>query len=193
MDCKKLGKLINELRRNKDMTQLVLANKLNVSDKTISKWERGMGCPDISTVGRLSEILGIDLKKMLLGDLSPNKYNRGNMKLVDFYYCKNCNNIMFGLNDVELSCCGITLKSLEHKTLDENHKVKITEIENDYFIEINHPMTKDHYINFVAYVLQGGITLLRLYPKQSAEIRIPKQYKMDIFISCNKDGLFKVQ
>ena len=48
MDCKKIGSLIYELRKDKNMTQKQIADLMNISDKTISKWERGLGCPDIS-------------------------------------------------------------------------------------------------------------------------------------------------
>ena len=48
MDCSKVGKLIFELRKEKNMTQKELADAMNLSDRTISKWERGIGRPDIS-------------------------------------------------------------------------------------------------------------------------------------------------
>ena len=48
MDCSKIGKLIYNLRKEKDMTLKQIADLMNISDKTISKWERGLGCPDIS-------------------------------------------------------------------------------------------------------------------------------------------------
>ena len=58
MDCKKIGSLIYELRKDKNMTQKQIADLMNISDKTISKWERGLGCPDISLLPELSQILG---------------------------------------------------------------------------------------------------------------------------------------
>ena len=48
MDCSKVGNLIYTLRTEKGMTQKALANAMNISDRTISKWERGAGCPDVS-------------------------------------------------------------------------------------------------------------------------------------------------
>ena len=55
MDLVKIGKIISEARKNKGMTQRELANKLHISDKAISKWERGIGCPDISFLIPLSQ------------------------------------------------------------------------------------------------------------------------------------------
>ena len=54
MDSQKIGKLIKTLRKEKQLTQMQLAEHMNISDKTISKWERGLGCPDISFFPKLT-------------------------------------------------------------------------------------------------------------------------------------------
>lgn len=48
MDCAKIGTLIRTLRRERGLTQLALAEKMQISDRAVSKWERGFGCPDVS-------------------------------------------------------------------------------------------------------------------------------------------------
>lgn len=48
MDCTKVGILLKALRNEKEMTQKQVADRMHISDKTISKWERGLGCPDVS-------------------------------------------------------------------------------------------------------------------------------------------------
>ena len=53
MDCEKIGKLIYSLRTERKLTQKKLAEYMNISDKAISKWERGLGCPDVE-IGRAS-------------------------------------------------------------------------------------------------------------------------------------------
>ncbi len=193
MDCKLTGELIYKLRKEKKLTQMEVANSLGISDKAVSKWERGLACPDVVLLNELSQLFNVNLNKLLLGELTPNKYNSGNMKSVDFYVCDNCNNIMFGLNDVELYCCGRKIVKLEVKSIDELHSIKYDVIENEYFIQMNHSMTKEHYINFVAYVVEGGVTILKLYPEQNMEIRIPKYYKLDLYLCCSADGLFKIK
>ena len=50
MDSQKIGKLIKTLRKEKQLTQMQLAEHMNISDKTITKWERGLGCPFSETV-----------------------------------------------------------------------------------------------------------------------------------------------
>lgn len=65
MDMKKSGELLNRLRISKNMTQKQIADMLKISPKTVSKWERGRGVPDISYVSELAEILGVSTDSML--------------------------------------------------------------------------------------------------------------------------------
>ena len=70
MDCMKVGKLILQLRTEKGLTQKQVADQLNISNKTISKWECGLGCPDVSLWEELANVLQVCLdsgaKKVLL-------------------------------------------------------------------------------------------------------------------------------
>lgn len=68
MDTKKIGRFIAENRKAKGMTQKELAEKLNVSDKTVSRWENGNYMPDLSMLKPLSEVLGISLNELLSGE-----------------------------------------------------------------------------------------------------------------------------
>ena len=87
MDCKKIGSLIYELRKDKNMTQKQIADLMNISDKTISKWERGLGCPDISLLPELSQILGVSIDQILSGQINLNDLVGGNMNKLKFYVC----------------------------------------------------------------------------------------------------------
>lgn len=73
MDCSKVGNLIYTLRTEKGMTQKALANAMNISDRTISKWERGAGCPDVSLLRELSDILEVNIEKYCWAIWSPIK------------------------------------------------------------------------------------------------------------------------
>lgn len=172
------------------MTQKDVAEKMNISDKTISKWERGLGCPDITLLNELSKIYGVNIEKILHGDLEENKLDGGNMKKIKFYVCKNCNNIITSSTDTDVSCCGRKLEPLVAKTINEDHTVNISEIEFDYYITLNHDMKKNHYIIFVAYVTYDKFLLTRLYPEQNPELRIPKMQRGKLYIYCKNDGLF---
>ena len=193
MNLDKIGGLIFQLRKEKSMTQRQLADLLNISDKTVSKWERGLGFPDVSILTDLSKIFNINIEKILLGDLGPNNLDGGNMKRIKFYVCPNCDNIINSTGEGDFSCCGRKLQPLVPKTMDENHNIKIDEIDNDYYIEINHEMTKEHFISFVAYVTYDRVLLIKLYPEQNASIRLPKLCgkfeRGKFYMYCNQHGL----
>ena len=190
MDCNKVGKLILSLRKEKNMTQKQLADILNISDKTISKWERGLGCPDVSLLHELSKALEVNIDKILLGNLEPNDADGGNMKKIKFYVCPNCGNILTSTGEAEISCCGRKLMPLIPKPADEMHRLTVEEIENDYYITFNHDMTKNHYINFVACVGYDRILLIKLYPEQGGEVRFPKMHRGKIYFCCSNHGLW---
>ncbi|MBQ9931217.1 MAG: helix-turn-helix domain-containing protein, partial [Firmicutes bacterium] len=70
MDKSKTGKLIEQLRKEQGMTQKQLAEKLHISDRTVSKWERGVGFPDISLVEPLADALNISVVSLIRGEVS---------------------------------------------------------------------------------------------------------------------------
>lgn len=191
MDCTKVGKLLYDLRKEKRMTQKEIADKMNISDKTVSKWERGLGCPDISLLSELSDIFGVNIEKILQGDLSINDTDGGNMKRIKFYVCPACGNIITSTGLGEISCCGRKLESLQSHEANEDHTLQTTQVENDYYITLNHEMTKEHYISFIAYVMFDRVHLVKLYPEQNAEVRIPIMRKGELYYYCSKHGLMK--
>jgi len=190
MDCSKVGKLILSLRKEKKMTQKEVADAMNISDKTISKWERGLGCPDVSLLSDLSHILGVNIEKILLGDLEPNDADGGNMKRIKFYVCPHCGNVVSNTGEAEISCCGRQLEPLIAKPEDNAHKIGIDEIEEDYYITVPHEMSKSHYISFVAHVACDRVLIVRLYPEQAAELRFPKMYGGKLYFYCSQHGLW---
>ncbi|MFR2316386.1 helix-turn-helix domain-containing protein [Terrisporobacter sp.] len=193
MNPEKIGSLIFQLRKEKNLTQKQLGEKLGLSDKTISKWERGLGCPDISLLRDISKIFNVNIEKILLGDLQENDINGGNMKRIKFYVCPNCGNVINSTGDGDFSCCGRKLEALVPKVMNENHSINIEEVENDYYVEINHEMTKDHFISFVAYVTYDRVLLIKLYPEQSPTVRFPrlcgKFERGKFYMYCNQHGL----
>lgn len=68
MDNSKFGKFIKELRKEKNMTQKELAEKLYLTDKAISKWERGLSFPDITILNSISEIFNVSVTEILNGE-----------------------------------------------------------------------------------------------------------------------------
>lgn len=142
MDCNKVGKLISDLRKEQKMTQKQLADALNISDKAISKWERGLGCPDVSLWQELSQIFGVNIEKILSGNLEPNSKDGGNMKRVKFFVCPSCGNIITSTGEAEVSCCGRKLSAMIPQPSDEKHYLHVEVIEDDYYITFPHGFHK---------------------------------------------------
>ena len=113
MNIEKIGSLIFTLRTEKGMTQKQLADVLAISDKTVSKWERGAGCPDFSLLRTLCDYFGVDMEKMLDGELAENDFTGGNMKKSKFYVCPVCGNVTVATGDASIRCCGRKLEALE--------------------------------------------------------------------------------
>ncbi len=189
MDLSKVGNLICYLRKEKGMTQKQLADTMNISDKTISKWERGLGCPDVSLLPELSSLLGVNIEKILTGELNPNDYVGGNMKKIKFYVCPECDNIITSTGTASISCCGRKLNELEPVKAEENHALKLETIEYEWFITTDHTMTKDHYISFVAFVTGDKILMAKQYPEWPIQLRFQKFGHGKLYCYCTKHGL----
>lgn len=190
MDCKKVGRMIQQLRRERGMTQKNLANALGLSDKTISKWECAQGCPDITLVRELSALLGVSPAQLLAGELHPNETDGGNMKQIRFYHCPTCGNTLTAMADCALSCCGRTLLPLKEQPVDDEHRAHIEEVDDEWFITMEHEMQKDHYLSFAAYLEYDRMVLVKLYPEQNAEIRMHRMRRGKLYLYCSRDGLF---
>ena len=74
MDAKKLGQFIAEIRKEKEMTQAELASELHVTDKAVSKWERGLGLPDINSIEPLADALGISVAEVMQAERIPDAH-----------------------------------------------------------------------------------------------------------------------
>ena len=193
MDLNKNGKLLCDLRKAKGMTQKEVADKLGIVPKTVSKWETGHGFPDVSTVSALADILGVSEKTILSGDLEQNLESANNMKRTKFYVCPHCGSFLQGTGNGQVVCCGKQLEALTAVSADDEHTINISEIEDDFYIEFNHAMTKEHYISFVSYVRFDRVLTIKLYPEQDSAVRFPKMYGGKIYFYCSKHGLFEYQ
>ena len=191
MDLSKNGKLLCDLRKAKGMTQKQLADKLGVVAKTVSKWETGNGFPDVSILANLADILGVSERVLLYGELNSNDKNIGNIKKTKFYVCQNCGSFIEGTGEFQIICCGKKVEQLESKQVDTQHSISVSEVENDFYIEFNHEMTKDHFIRFVAYVGTDRVLMVRLYPEQDSAVRFPRMYGGKFYYYCNNHGLFE--
>ncbi len=185
------GKIIKELREKKKYTQKQLADILLISDKTVSKWETDRGLPDISLIGSLAEALGVSVTELLVGEIAENSNRSANMKKMQFYVCPVCGNVIQAIGKGSFSCCGIMLPVAEVEEEHEKYQIQVQVIDNEYYVNIDHPMTKDHYISFFAYVTSNHTEMVKLYPEQNAECRFARRGRGFLYAYCNKDGLFR--
>ena len=193
MDCAKVGNFIYRLRRERGMTQKQLAERLSISDKTVSKWERGLGCPDVSLLGEVSAVLGTDIERLLSGSLDENDKDGGNMKRTKFYVCPVCGNCIAATGSADVSCCGRKLAPLEARAADGDHEVKCEEVEDDCYVTFGHEMTKEHYIAFAAYLSYDRLLFIRLYPEGEAAVRFPSMHSGELYFYCTRHGLMKTK
>ena len=189
MDQTKTGGLIRALRTQKGLTQKALAEAIGVGDKAVSKWERGLGCPDVSLLPELSQVLGVGLEALLSGALDANDQERGNMKKLNFYVCPDCGNLITAATGAGVSCCGRTLLPLEPQKPEE--PLSVEKIDDSWFVSSSHPMTKDHYVSFVALLTGDTLFLRRLYPEWDLQTRIPCLGHGILLWYCTKHGLFQ--
>ena len=191
MDYTKAGELIRALRLEKGLTQRELAEELHISDKAVSKWERGLGCPDVSLLPGLSSILGVNIEKLLSGNLEPNRPDRGNMGRSRFYRCPACGNILLSSSGAQVSCCGRPMDPLKPQRANQEHHFIVEPQGDELYINFCHPMDKGHFIAFVALVSLDKALLARLYPEQGCELHLPMLPGCKVYICCSEHGLME--
>ena len=185
------GATIKQLRESRNMTQTELADRIGVSSKTVSKWETAKGLPDISLLQPLAQALGISVIELMNGEHIINKNTSGNMLRCKFYVCPICGNAVHSLGNAVVSCCVITLPALEAEESDENHLLTVEKVEDEHYITIHHPMTKQHFISFAAHLTSDRLQLVKFYPEGNAETRLQLRGRGYLYYYCNHHGLFK--
>lgn len=184
------GAVIRELREKNHLTQAELANKLNVSDKAISKWETGKGYPDISLLEPIASIFGVSITELISGNAVSNVNVSANMLRSKFYVCPVCGNVIHSMGEAVINCHGVLLTPQQAEESDEDHKIFVERVEDEYFVQIEHDMLKSHYISFIAAVSSDKIQMIKLYPEGELSARFKINGVKRIYYYCNRDGLF---
>lgn len=186
------GQIIKELREKNKLTQAELAKKLSVSDKAVSKWETGKGYPDISLIESIAKVFGVSVTEIMTGNAVNNINVSANMLRSKFYVCPVCKNSIHAMGEAVISCHGVVLKPEVAEETDEKHKIFIERVEDEYYVQIEHDMGKEHYISFIAALSYDKIQMIKLYPEGNAEGRFNMRGVKKILFYCNRDGLFYV-
>ena len=184
------GTTIRQLREGRGLTQAELAERIGVSSKTVSKWETAKGLPDISLLQPLAQALGISVIELMNGEKIVNRNVSANLLRSKFHVCPLCGNVLHSTGNALVSCCGITLPALEAEEADDDHTVTVEHVEDEQFLTICHPMTKEHYISFLAFVTSDRIQLVKLYPEGDAQTHLQLRGVGRLYWYCNRHGLF---
>ena len=168
------AEIIRQRRKALGCTQQALAERIHVSAKAVSKWERAAGMPDASIVPELARVLGVSAESLLTGSITANPPDGGNMKRVKFYQCPACGNILTATGNAELTCCGGRLSPMVIAPADDMHRLTITNIETEKLLTWAHPMEKGHHLSFLAAVGYDCVHIVRLYPEGAHEHRLPR-------------------
>jgi transcriptional regulator with XRE-family HTH domain len=187
------GEVIKTLREKKDMTQAQMASLIGVSDKTISKWETGRGLPDITLIEPIAKALGISVGELFAGEKIVNRNISASMLRSRIYVCPICGNIVEAVGEVSVNCCGVSLPPYEFEEPDENHRIDIEKIEDELFVTVDHPMTKEHYISAILYRTCDRVETVKLYPEGNPECRFFPRGRGEILIVCNRHGGYKIR
>ena len=197
------GTMIKNLREKRKMTQHQLAEQISVSDKTVSKWETGRGYPDVSLIEPLSAALGVSVIELFSGENVTNANRASNMRRMKLHVCPLCGNIIQSTGEAIISCCGIVLPALEPEPEEEpgpqpksqpeatSHHLDVARVEDEYYVTLDHEMSKTHYISFICAVRDDGCDFKKLYPEGPAEARFKISGTRFFYYYCNQHGLFK--
>ncbi len=191
MDSYVTGATIKRLRERKNMTQTALAECIDVSPKTVSKWETAKGLPDISLLSSIAAALDVSVMELMAGNEIINRNISANMLRSKLYCCPICDNIIHTMGEAVVSCCGVSLPPLEAEKIDEMHQITIEAVEDEQFITVKHDMTKQHYISFLAYVTTDKFQMIKLYPEGNAQCRFRFRGIGYLYLYCNRHGLMK--
>ena len=186
------GAMIRHLRERRHMTQHQLAEQMMVSDKAVSKWETGRGYPDISLIEPLSAALGVSVIELLSGEHVRNTNRAFNMLRARLCVCPICGNVIQSTGEAVISCCGIVLPALEAEPVDDAHRPRIEQVEDEYRVSIDHEMSKTHFISFILAARDDGFELKKLYPEGACEARFKISRTRCFYCFCNRHGLFRV-
>ena len=110
------------------------------------------------------------------------------MKKAKYYVCPQCRNLLLSTSEAAITCCGRSLEPLAPVKAEETLRVEL--VEDERFITSDHPMTKDHYISFVAFVEGERLTLMKQYPEWDLQVRLPGQCHGVLLWHCTNHGLF---
>ena len=148
MDAKKIGKFIYQIRTEKRMTQKELAEQINVTDKAVSKWENGEGCPDVSLLPVLSKVLNVEILDLLEGNLplentskkiyfydfgAKDVLSKNQMSLIWNFGDLLCNSLSDDLSSIINESVSLNKSCLDNLRIEDFYKILDTKANSETF------------------------------------------------------------
>ena len=186
------GTMIRRLREGMGLTQQELADRLNVSGKAVSKWETARGYPDVTLLEPLASALGVSLIELFSGADVTNANRAADMLRLRFCVCPVCGNVIQSTGEAVVSCCGLLLPALEAEDAEGSHAIRVERVEDEYYVSLDHEMSRTHYISFLAALRCDGCEIKKLYPEGAAEARFKIAGTEKLLCCCNRHGLFRL-
>ena len=191
MDPTTIGQNIRALRTAQNLTQHQLASALGITDQAVSKWECGLGCPDVSFLPTLAQFFGISVDHLLTSESVAQNRSSGSMRTPSFYCCPQCGNWICSVSSASISCCGRPLPPLVPQKPDELHRLELTPVEDEWFITSSHPMEKEHWLAFAVLVTGDQIQTVKRWPEWDFQLRFPRRGHGFLYWYCSRHGLFR--
>lgn len=113
------------------------------------------------------------------------------MRNLKFFVCPKCGNLITARETTALLCCDNRLAPLKAKDFDARHQMTLTPTEHHLMVTTDHPMEKDHYIAFLAFITGEHLYLSKCQPEWDFQQQIPKDMYGMLYWYCTKDGLFR--
>ena len=138
----------------------------------------------------LSRELRVPVEALLSGALCENEQDGGNMKNSKYFVCPVCGSVTLCTGEAAVTCCGRSLAPLVAQKAAPDRCLSVEVAEDDWYIFSDHPMTKDHYLSFVALAQGDRVQLIKQYPEWNLHLRVPKRGRGILLWYCTRHGLF---
>lgn len=138
----------------------------------------------------IADAFSVSVTELISGNTVTNSNVSSNMMRSHFFVCPVCGNIIHSMGEAVIQCHGVQLQPEEAEPTDEEHKIFVERVEDEYYVRIEHEMSKSHYISFIAAVSKDRMQMVKLYPEGNAEARFKINGVEKIYFYCNRSGLF---
>lgn len=141
----------------------------------------------------IADAFSVSVAELLSGTTVFNSNVSANVMRSKFYVCPVCGNVIHSMGEAVIHCHGVLLQPAIPEETDENHKIFLERVEDEYFVRIEHEMSKKHYISFIAAASADRMQMVKLYPEGNAEARFKINGVKKLYFYCNRDGLFSME